>query len=249
MAAQAAPPPPPPPARRPPRSRLSSGVTLVTGVATLLLAMGVGVLIGHDSSAPAPQRAAAQVITVNGSGSASAGGATNGKKTKKSAHTAAKSAKALGIKPTVVKLNKKTVQAAAQAATKVFGHQGNLAPPTVKVGQACAHGAGCQGEVSPETSFTESDEFERSTKCRRQAVCTSAVSAWARAGGASGQLGPPEPDSIVDLRRRRDALNAHVAELQFDLGGLVYRWPLESASGGCPGPPGSRAPERRRRTG
>jgi hypothetical protein len=42
------------------------------------------------------------------------------------------------------------------------------------------------------------------------------------AGGASDQLGPPEPDSIVDLKRRRDELNARVAELQFDLGGLVY---------------------------
>ncbi len=42
-------------------------------------------------------------------------------------------------------LNKKTVQQAAQAATKVFGKQGNLAPPTTQVGQACAHGAGCQG--------------------------------------------------------------------------------------------------------
>jgi hypothetical protein len=47
-----------------------------------------------------------------------------------------------------------------------------------------------------------------------------------RGGGAegerSGRLGPPEPDSIVDLHRRRDQLNARVAELQFDLGGLVY---------------------------
>lgn len=40
--------------------------------------------------------------------------------------------------------------------------------------------------------------------------------------GGSGSLGPPEPDSIVDLHRRRDQLNARVAELQFDLGGLVY---------------------------
>ena len=29
-------------------------------------------------------------------------------------------------------------------------------------------------------------------------------------------------DKIVDLRRRRDQLTARVAELQFDLGGLVY---------------------------
>jgi hypothetical protein len=29
-------------------------------------------------------------------------------------------------------------------------------------------------------------------------------------------------DKVVDLRRRRDQLNARVAELQWDLGGLVY---------------------------
>lgn len=31
-----------------------------------------------------------------------------------------------------------------------------------------------------------------------------------------------QSDSVVDLKRRRDQLNARVAELQFDLGGLVY---------------------------
>jgi len=41
-------------------------------------------------------------------------------------------------------------------------------------------------------------------------------------GTPNGRLGPPEPDSVVDLHRRRDQLNARVAELQFDLGGLVY---------------------------
>ena len=39
---------------------------------------------------------------------------------------------------------------------------------------------------------------------------------------APSRLGPPEPDAVVDLRRRRDELGARVAELQFDLGGLVY---------------------------
>jgi chorismate mutase len=31
-----------------------------------------------------------------------------------------------------------------------------------------------------------------------------------------------DDEAIVDLKRRRDQLNARVAELQFDLGGLVY---------------------------
>jgi hypothetical protein len=33
---------------------------------------------------------------------------------------------------------------------------------------------------------------------------------------------PKDDEAIVDLKRRRDQLNARVAELQFDLGGLVY---------------------------
>jgi hypothetical protein len=33
---------------------------------------------------------------------------------------------------------------------------------------------------------------------------------------------PPREEGGVDLRRRRDQLAARVAELQFDLGGLVY---------------------------
>jgi hypothetical protein len=36
---------------------------------------------------------------------------------------------------------------------------------------------------------------------------------------AKSDLGP---DQVVDLKRRRDQLNARVAELQWDLGGLVY---------------------------
>jgi hypothetical protein len=33
---------------------------------------------------------------------------------------------------------------------------------------------------------------------------------------------PPDDSAVVDLKRRRDQLNARVAELQWDLGGLVY---------------------------
>jgi hypothetical protein len=49
----------------------------------------------------------------------------------------------------------------------------------------------------------------------------------ASSAGASGA--PPltavsrtSPEGVVDLKRRRDQLAARVAELQFDLGGLVY---------------------------
>jgi hypothetical protein len=45
-----------------------------------------------------------------------------------------------------------------------------------------------------------------------------------RPGAAAAPvLGPPAAsDDIVDLERRRDQLRARVAELQWDLGGLVY---------------------------
>ena len=50
-----------------------------------------------------------------------------------------------------------------------------------------------------------------------------------RAAAAAPSTAPPltsktklGPQQAIDLRRRRDELNARVAELQWDLGGLVY---------------------------
>jgi hypothetical protein len=40
--------------------------------------------------------------------------------------------------------------------------------------------------------------------------------------GAKGAAHPADPERVVDLTRRRDQLTARVAELQWDLGGLVY---------------------------
>jgi hypothetical protein len=56
----------------PPRSRWSSGATLIAGVGTLLLALGVGVLIGNAGKDDNGSAAAAapQVITVNGAAAA-----------------------------------------------------------------------------------------------------------------------------------------------------------------------------------
>lgn len=64
-----------PPARRPPRRvRASINSTLIAGIGLLLLAMGVGVLIGRSgsTSSKAPP---AQVVTVAGAGGAAAGAA------------------------------------------------------------------------------------------------------------------------------------------------------------------------------
>lgn len=50
----------------------------------------------------------------------------------------------------------------------------------------------------------------------------------------NGHAPPPEspvvdPDRTVDLRRRRDQLSARMAELQWDLGGLVYEMAIRDS--------------------
>jgi hypothetical protein len=140
LSAQAGPPETPEP--KPHRTRMSAATTLVAGVATLLLALGVGVLIGHNSNGTT-QRAAAspQVITVGGGATAGTGAAAGGA-------TAAlkKSGKVHKVKSVVVHLTAQTKAKAAAAANKVFGNSGGnlVKDPTVQVGGACSGGAGCQ---------------------------------------------------------------------------------------------------------
>lgn len=43
-----------------------------------------------------------------------------------------------------------------------------------------------------------------------------------RRGAAPASTPAVDPDRTLDLRRRRDQLSARMAELQWDLGGLVY---------------------------
>jgi chorismate mutase len=50
------------------------------------------------------------------------------------------------------------------------------------------------------------------------------------AANGTGSFGAPSEDtSLIDLQRRRDQLNARVAELQWDLGGLVYEMAIRDA--------------------
>ena len=132
----------PPTASRPPKKqRLSSSTALVAGVGTLLLAMGVGVLIGRtDNGTSKNTNAPAQIITVGGSSGATSGAAaaTAQGKTKAAKGKATKKAKADNSKPTV---NKKQAAKAQAAASKVLGSSKNLPPATVKQGDT-GHGAG-----------------------------------------------------------------------------------------------------------
>ncbi len=120
-------------------------------VGVLLLAIGLGVLIGHSGkNAAAPKASAPQVITVQGGGGSSAAAATTATTPATSGSSSSGNA-VHASKKTVAKekaaLASKTVQKkAVQAAGKVLGNGNNLAPPTVKTGGSCTNGqAGCQG--------------------------------------------------------------------------------------------------------
>jgi hypothetical protein len=133
----------PPPPRRP---TISSGTTLVAGVGVLLLAIGLGWLIGHNNNNNTnTQRAnAPQVITVQGgSGGAATTTPTTTTTAPQSKQGKAK-AKAAATKAAVPPpaVQKK----ATEAAGKVLGNAKNLAPPTVTTGQSCSNSqAGCSG--------------------------------------------------------------------------------------------------------
>jgi hypothetical protein len=135
---------------RPPRGpRVSSGTTLVAGVGVLLLAIGLGFLIGrvgHNSSQKAASAPPVQVVTVNGGG----GGASTTPTTTTPKKTASSSTPK-GLNGKLKKAADQTAppsaavqKKATQAAGKVLGNSSHLAAPTTSQGGACAGGAGCQ---------------------------------------------------------------------------------------------------------
>ena len=134
-----------PPALPPRRSRFSGGTTLVAGVATLLLAMGVGVLIGHDSNTTTT-RASSPIVINPGAGTGAGSAATSGIGGTASTAGTARSRHGKAVKSPKVHLTPKVTQAANQAASKVLGSSGNLTPNvTQQQGSSCSGGAGCQG--------------------------------------------------------------------------------------------------------
>lgn len=129
-----------PPPKKKKRSEVSPNAALIAGVGTLLLALGIGVLIGRSGHQEVAQTAAApQVIKVGGGGgeeaSASDAGKTTGggaanAKTKKQKEAAAKAAEAHPAAEEIIKPTNGV----------------KLAPPTVKPGDKCEEGAaGCEG--------------------------------------------------------------------------------------------------------
>lgn len=62
----------------PPRRRLSVNSTLIAGVGTLLLAMGIGILIGRSSPGSSPRSAPVQIVGASTAGAAPTVGTTAG---------------------------------------------------------------------------------------------------------------------------------------------------------------------------
>jgi hypothetical protein len=132
------------------RPRMSSGSTLVAFIATLLVAVGLGVLIGHVNTSgrtPVAATPPVQVVTVGGGGGGGTGASTDttaGNSSTNTGSTNTKSSKKVPAKKVVI--TKVVAAKATQAASQVLGGSTNLAPPTVTQGGSCSGGqAGCQG--------------------------------------------------------------------------------------------------------
>jgi len=118
--------------------RMSQNAALIAGVGVLLLAMGVGVLIGRSGQKSGSAAAAPQIVTVGGSGAntaaaAGAGGAAakggkaaKTKSTGKKATAAQAQSAANKIKGTSVKLPKKAVVTVGSPGTGPGYHKGKF---------------------------------------------------------------------------------------------------------------------------
>jgi hypothetical protein len=145
-----APPPPPPKKRR----GISPNAALVTGVGVLLLALGIGVLIGQSGNegtvASAPQ--APQIITVGGGG-AESGGEEAAAKSKAAVGGSGKAPKSKAEKAKAAK--EAETQAGAEEVLKPTGDV-KLPPAKVQPGGDCEAGAaGCEGGEFTGDFFSE----------------------------------------------------------------------------------------------
>jgi hypothetical protein len=155
-AAAAAGAPPPPPAK----SGVSPSTTLIAGIATLVLAVGVGVLIGRsgDNSSPVAQQQP-QIIKVGGGGGEeeSAEAATEEKAAGKEA---SKGGKAKGSGGKKGKGKDAAVEEGANGGSKAAQEVLHTAPgvkeakPEAEVGESCEKGtAGCSDSGEFNGSF------------------------------------------------------------------------------------------------
>jgi hypothetical protein len=145
----------PPPSKRP---LLSANASLVAGVATLVLAIGVGVLIGRSGDGGSPEAAVApQIIKVGGSG----GGEVEEESTASTAKGNKNAKASSGPKTAKTKAKEKTEvgsSGTSKATEEVFkpAKGVKLAKPEQKVGEKCEKGtAGCSNSGKFDGSFFE----------------------------------------------------------------------------------------------
>jgi hypothetical protein len=162
--------PPPPPAKADGDNRWNANAALIAGVATLVLAIGVGFLIGRSGHDNATQAAAPQVIKVEGGGGG--GGeetaaatetpeeTTGGKQKSGGKKKSSKTAEEAKTSPKATKKSKENSEVGAHGASKateeVLHTEGDvqLAEPEVKVGGECEPGtAGCGDNGKFEGNF------------------------------------------------------------------------------------------------
>jgi hypothetical protein len=123
---------------------MSPNSSLIAGVATLLIALGVGVLIGRSGDNGGSATAATpQVVTVNGA-AAGAAGATGATADTAAASSSSAARKAKAKKKAASSKAKVSGASSIDATAKKNGVK--LPPKVVKIGQKCEAGAkGCQG--------------------------------------------------------------------------------------------------------
>ena len=154
--AAGSPPPPPPAQSGGSNNRWNANAALIAGVATLVLAIGVGFLIGRTGHENSTQAAAPQIIKVNGGGgeaeSATPEEAPGGSAKKEATAKSGGKSKSKGAaaKPSEIKEGSKQEAELAKEKTSEVLHTEagvELAEPEQKVGGSCAEGtAGCKGK-------------------------------------------------------------------------------------------------------
>jgi hypothetical protein len=159
--------PPPPPSEQKSSPRMNANAALIAGVATLVLAIGVGFLIGRSGHENTPQAAAPQIIKVEGGSGGgeseaaveepteSAAESSTGKSGSKKSGSKSKSSKAT---PKAEENSQVGSHGASKATEEVLHTEGNvkLAEPETKVGGKCTAGtAGCEGEEFTGNFFGE----------------------------------------------------------------------------------------------
>lgn len=147
--------PPPPPEEQKPSPRMNANAALIAGVATLVLAIGVGFLIGrsgHEGSTGAAQPKTTVIEVGNGGGGNAAEESTETAvaPTNKAGGSSVKSGKkSPKATPKAEKNSEIGSHGASRATEEVLHTEGNvkLAEPTQEVGGSCPEGtAGCKGK-------------------------------------------------------------------------------------------------------